>query len=288
MIAPGPASEELGRKIAKISNKKLCEIEHKLFPDGESYIRFKTDIRNEEIIIIQGTHPPQDRHIIQLMLLVDAAREQGAKHVKVVAPYLAYSRQDRKFLEGEAVSIDTILKTLKTLGVNELYTVNIHSIPVLERSPIPIKNIDAMGLLASYLLQIGVEKPLVVSPGKKGESMASGVAEVLETDFSPAISRRDPVSGEVEVMVEANPKGREVVFVDDIISTGGTAVNTVKKLREMGAKRIIVSCVHGLFIGDADRKIMEAGASLILSTDTVPNNYATATVAGLIAANLGL
>ncbi len=288
MIVAGPASQELGRKLASITGRQLCELEHKLFPDGESYLRFKTTLENEELVIIQGTHPPQDRHLIQLMLLVDAARMEGASKIRLVIPYLAYARQDRKFLEGEAVSIDTILKTLKNLGADEIYTVNIHSLPVVERSPVPIRNIDASGLLASYILQVGVDNPLVVSPGKKGELMAAEVANVLETDFAPVTSRRDPVTGEVEVEIDANPKGRDVVFVDDIISTGGTAVKTVKKLRDLGARRIIVACIHGLFIGEADKRIMEAGASLILATDTVPNDYATATVAGLLIPHVGL
>jgi len=288
LIVAGPASQELGRKLASITGRELCELEHKIFPDGESYIRFKTKLEDKELVIVQGTHPPQDRHIIQLMLLVDAAREEGASKIKLVIPYMAYARQDRKFLEGEAVSIDTILKTLKNLGTDEIYTVNIHSLPVVERSPIPIKNIDASGLLASYILQVGVDNPLVVSPGKKGELMAAEVANVLETDFATVTSRRDPVTGEVTVDIDANPRGRDVVFVDDIISTGGTAVKTVKKLRELGAARVIVTCVHGLFIGDADKKIIEAGAALILSTDTIPNDYATATIAGLLIPYIGL
>ncbi|MEM2992961.1 MAG: phosphoribosyltransferase family protein, partial [Candidatus Caldarchaeum sp.] len=132
----------------------------------------------------------------------------------------------------------------------------------------------------------GVEKLFLVSPGGKGEGMAAAVASVIETDYIAVKTMRSPETGEVEVKVEEIERGRQVVVVDDIISTGTTMAKTIQQLKAYNPSKIIVAAVHGLFIGSAAEKISSAGADLIFTTDTVPNPYGYASVAGLIASHL--
>ncbi|MEM4302800.1 MAG: ribose-phosphate diphosphokinase [Candidatus Caldarchaeum sp.] len=286
-IVKGPSSSELAGKLSSILQVPAVGVEHKLFPDGESYIKFEDGVVGEDVVLVQGLHPPQDTNLTQLLLMADCLKDLGAVSIRAVVPYMAYARQDRRFREGEAVSILTLFKLLKAVGVDEVLTVNIHSPWVLRNAAVRVKNIDATGLLATYILQAGVEKPLILAPGKKGLEMAASAAYVMETSYGHIESRRDPVTGIVTVSTDADPKGRETVLLDDVISTGQTMVKCVQLLRNMGASRIIVACVHGLFVGSAYEKISAAGADLIITTDTVPNPYAVASVAGLLASQLG-
>ncbi|MCS7129711.1 MAG: ribose-phosphate diphosphokinase, partial [Candidatus Caldarchaeum sp.] len=198
-IVKGCSSPELAVKISRFLNLELVDVEARQFPDGESYVRVDGSVGGEEVVLVHGLHPPQDRHLVQLMLTADCLRDLGASSVKAVVPYMAYARQDRRFKEGEAVSALAVLKVLKAAGVDSVMTVNIHSPWIIDKSPVPVKNVDATGLLASYVLQAGVEKPLILSPGKKGVEMAAYAASVLETDYAHVESRRSLEDGRVSV-----------------------------------------------------------------------------------------
>ncbi|RLG07156.1 MAG: hypothetical protein DRN59_01740 [Thaumarchaeota archaeon] len=283
ILIGGPASIYLAEKISEITKLKLLKIEHKLFPDGESYIRYPEEVKGEDLIIVQGMHPPQDRHIFQAYLLGEAALDLGARSISLIAPYLAYARQDKRFLEGEAISALALLKLLKSAGYEKVYTVNIHSPWIIEKSPIPLIDLHAEESLVGYLRDRGLEDSIIVSVGKKGESMAKYIAEKLDTDYSVAKSSRDKVTGEVKVELDKKFEARKsVVVVDDIISTGGTMAKLVKAIKDAGGGRIIAACVHALMIGDAAEKILKAGASEIIASDTIPNSYIGYSVAELI------
>lgn len=286
LIVPGPASRDLATSIARVAGLELAEVVFRKFPDGESYVRVVGDLKGREVILVNGLHPPQDEHIMQLALLTDSIMGLEASSVTAVIPYMAYARQDRRFLSGEPTSILTLIRMLAAAGLSRIITVNIHSPWAIENSPIPIINIDATGLLATYLLQAGYEKPVVLSPGKKGWSMAEEAAKVLETSFGVIESHRDPNTGEVWVSTEAKVSGMDVAILDDVVSTGTTMAKSVELVKRLGATRVAVLCVHGLFLGEAAERIMDAGANLILSTDSVPNKHAYGSLAGLIASRL--
>ncbi|MEM0090020.1 MAG: ribose-phosphate diphosphokinase [Nitrososphaerota archaeon] len=286
-LVPGPASMELANKVSSILGLRLMELEYKTFPDGESYFRYVSSVENEDVVIFQGTHPPQDKHLLQLCLLSSGAKDLGARSVVAVIPYLAYAKQDRRFKEGEVVSIDVVLNILKQSGVDKILTVNIHAPWIINRSPIPIENLDAVGTLTSYILQINLKNPIILAPGKKGEDMSAAAAKVLNADYGVIRTKRDVNTGAVEVSLEdINVNDRDVIVIDDMISTGGTMVKSVNTLKSAGARRIFVGCVHAVMINNADKKILSSGADAIVATDTVPNNYAFVSIAGLLAERL--
>jgi len=282
LLVAGPASQYIAEKMAPLLNLELMKVESKIFPDGESYIRFLKSVEGEDLVVVQGSHPPQDRHLIQAFLIAHNARELGARSVKLVAPYLAYARQDKRFLEGEAVSILTVLSLLRASGYDSVYTVNIHSPWIAEESPIRLVNVKAEGALAAHLLEAGLEKPLIVSVGKKGEDMASSVARVLGADYTFARSMRDRETGVVRVEL-GEVSADTAVVVDDIISTGGTMVEVVKALKSRGVRRVYAACIHALLVDGAAKKILDAGAERIIASDTIPNDYMEFTVAGVLA-----
>jgi len=282
-LVAGPASIYLAEKIAEITGLKLIKLEHKLFPDGESYIRFPEKVEGQDLVVIQGTHPPQDRHLVQAYFIAENAIDLGADSVSLIAPYLAYARQDKRFLEGEALSVKSVLRMLKAAGYGKIYTVNIHSPWIAEESPIPLINIHAEKAMGNYLKKLNIEKPIVVSVGKKGAEMASAVAEELDAEYIVAKSSRDRVTGRVVVELEQVQRLKNAIVVDDIISTGGTMVEVVKALKGMGAEKIYVACVHALMIGKASEKILNAGAEEIIASDTIPSEYSKYSVAEVLA-----
>jgi len=282
ILAVGPASRYLIEKLPKIKDLRIMEIEHKIFPDGESYLRFPEEVSGEDLIVLQGTHPPQDRHLIQAILIGENALDLGARSITLISPYLAYARQDKRFLDGEAVSIKTILKTFHQVGYRKIYTINIHSPWIAEESPIPLIDLRAERVLAQHLKTIGLGDSFIVSMGKKGEEMASMVARELNTGYASAESSRDRRTGEVRVELE-EVSAEKAVVVDDIISTGGTMASVIRELKKMGVKSVYAACIHALLVGGAVEKIMSSGAERIIASDTIPNSYAEYSIAGLIA-----
>lgn len=284
-LVAGPSSIEIAHKISNILKADLVEVEQKFFPDSENYIRIKESVKNEDVVIVQGMHPPQDTHIFQTFLLIDTLLDLGANSVELVSPYLAYARQDKRFLEGEAISFETLLKILYKLGLMRTYTVNIHCPWIIRESPIPIVDLRGEKPLAAYIREHSFSKPIVVSVGKKGLDMAEMVAEQLGADYTSAQSERDKITGQVKVELDGLP-GIEAIVVDDIISTGGTMVELIKLLKRRGFQKIYATCIHALLVGNAVERIFNAGADRIIASDTVPNKFAEYTVAGIISEEL--
>jgi len=281
ILAVGPASRYLLGKLPRVEGLRIMEVEHKIFPDGESYIRFPEEVSGEDLIVLQGTHPPQDQHLIQAILIGENALDLGAKSITLISPYLAYARQDKRFLDGEAVSIRIILRTLHQVGYRKIYTINLHCPWISGESPIPLIDLRAERLLAKYLKTVGLGNSFIVSMGKKGEEMAKMVAEELNTDYASAKSSRDRRTGEVKIEL-GEVSAEKAVVVDDIISTGGTMASVVKELKRMGVRRVYAACIHALLVGEAVGRIMGSGAEGIIASDTIPNSYAEYSIIGLI------
>jgi ribose-phosphate pyrophosphokinase len=284
VVIGGPASQTLARKLAEELNVEYVPVEHKLFPDGESYLRIAADLKGKEVILCQGTHPPQDRHILQLLMIAKTVKERGASRLVAVVPYLAYARQDREFLQGEVVSIKVVLESMRFAGVDVLLTVNPHSPWALTSEDMEAVSVDVTKFLARKVAELRRPFHLVGSPGKKGRFVAESAAEEIGAEPFHLISSRDPVTGQVTVKAEGvNAARKRVLLVDDIVSTGNTMVGAVKELLGLGAKEVVVSCVHGLFVGDAAERLLRAGASAVISTDTVPTEHSKVSVVGEIA-----
>ena len=170
-LVAGPASSELGLRIAEAMGLRALGLQHKTFPDGESYFRF-LEKPDSTVVLVQGTHPPQDKHLLQLLLMSMGLRELGASRIVALVPYLAYARQDKAFLEGETVSLKVILHLMKSSGIDELVTVNPHAPWALRESGVVSHSISVAKTLASNVKRRGWHVSYVVSPGKKGMELA--------------------------------------------------------------------------------------------------------------------
>jgi ribose-phosphate pyrophosphokinase len=285
-IIPGPASKELGEKIAELTRAEMVPVYFKAFPDGESYIRFEAEsLQDEDAVIVQTTSPPQDQRLVQLLLMADNAKDMKAKSITTVVPYFAYSRQDKRFLPGEAFSVKTVVKMLENCGVGRIITVNAHNPAVLKMLKIPIEDLSAIPLLAEYFKERGlVRNPLSLSLGKKAVSIAMEANAVLKGGYDYVSTKRDVRTGNVTLEDKKLPvKNRDVIVFDDIISSGGTMAKAVKAAKDQGATKVYAACVHPLLTDDSQEKILENGAEEIIGTDCVRSPVSKVSVAPLIA-----
>jgi ribose-phosphate pyrophosphokinase len=287
-VISGPASKELAEVVSALTGFGNVPVSFKFFPDGESYVRLEGSVQGENVAIVQTTCPPQqDGRLFQLAFIADAAKRGGANKVTAVVPYLAYARQDKTFLSGEGISVETIARMLKAAGIDELVTVNIHSESALEQFPFPAKTLSAIPLLAQYFVDKGFKGAFALSPDKGAMHIARQAQEILGGEAGHLDKQRDRHTGQTKQFAESlNVKGQTVIIFDDIISTGGTIVGAAKILREQGAKRVFCACVHGLLIGDAEKRILEAGVEEIVGTDSVPGSVSKVSLAPLLSQEL--
>lgn len=284
IVIPGPASVDLGLRVAGHLNSRVVSVEFKRFPDGESYIRFTDSIENEDTVIVQTTSPPQNENLVQLLLMADNAMDLGAKSITAVIPYLAYARQDRRFRPGEVLSVKTIVNMLKACGVNGIMTINAHNPSLLKALDLPIRELSAIPLLADHFRLQGITYPLSISLGKKGIDTSSEADEILRggRDYIP--THRDVITGDVTLEEKQLPvKGRDVIIFDDVISSGGTMIKAIRTIKDQGAKRIFIGAVHLLLIGDAGERMLGSGVDGMVGTDCVPSPFGIVSIAPLIA-----
>jgi len=284
IVVPGPASQELGRKIADLLRIRVVPVEFKRFPDGESYIRFDGNVENEDVVIVQTTSPPQNENLLQLFLMADNAKDLKARSIIAVVPYFAYARQDKRFRLGEAFSAKTIMTLLEACGVQRIITVNSHNPEILRAFKTRVDDLSAIGLLAEHFKKQGFDGAFTLSLGKKAEGIAAEANDVLKGGYGHVETRRDRLTGKVTVEKKALPvRKRNVIIFDDIISSGGTMTEAIRLVREQGAQRVYAACVHPLLVGNAKDRIMESGADGIVGTDCVPSPVSLVSVAPLIA-----
>jgi ribose-phosphate pyrophosphokinase len=286
-IIPGPASTLLGEKISELAGYEKVPVVSRIFPDGESYVRLDGNVEGEHVAIVQTTCAPQDSRLMQLAFMVAAAKRNGASKVTAVVPYLGYARQDKIFLTGENISIETIAAMLKAAGLDQLITVNVHSEPALTKFPFRAKTITAIPLLAEYFTKKGIKNAFTLSPDKGAMYIADQAKIVLGGESGHLEKQRDRYTGQTtQTAAHLNVKGQTVIIFDDIISTGGTIVGAAKILREQGAAHVYTACVHGLLIGDAEKRILDAGVEEIVATDSVPSHVSKVSLAPIISQEL--
>jgi len=287
IIIGGSSSQDLAAKVANELGVKAGALEVRRFPDGERYVRILSEVKGSSVAVIQSIHHTPDELLFEYLLLTDALKDLGAKKVVAFIPYFAYARQDERFKSGEALSFKTVTKLIECVGTDEIFTIDMHQHRVLKSSEvfkIPSHNLSAMRLIADYVQKHGkLEHPLVIGPDAEAEQWAKIAADRLHTDYDVFLKKR---LGDAHVEVrprEANANGRDVLIVDDIISTGGTIVEAVRILQSQGVRRIQVACTHPILAPGALEKIKETGVQDVVATDTVPSPISHVSVAPLIA-----
>lgn len=278
IVVGGPAANGLDSEIAKALKVKLVRTEHKIFPDGESYVRLPETVKGD-VVVVQSLYPPQDKHLLELLIILDLVKDLGAGRVTAVVPYLAYARQDKRFKAGEAISVKTVLKCIEEAGADRLVTVDIHKEESLGFFKRPSYNTTVIPELTRYLEEkLGrvardPSKCMILSPDKGGVNRVKMMAEMLGVEYDYVKKERDRETGEVRVVPKKlDVEGKIVVIVDDIISTGGTIALAARSVKELGAVDVYAMCSHALLIGEAFDKIVKSGVRDVVAANTVPSS----------------
>ncbi len=275
-IVSGPSSQVLAGRVARTLGCHLADTEFSTFPDGERYLRVHNIDSCDHVVIVQST--PTDSDYISLLQLIDAC--DTSDRIDVVIPYFGYARQDKRFKDGESVSARALAHAITA---DHVFTVNIHNPGVLSYFDAPATSVNAAPAVGEYIASMKLNDPMIIAPDEGAIDLARSTSENLGVGFDYMEKTR--ISGE-EVSIktkEPDVSGRDVVILDDIISTGGTIVETTRLLKENGAKRVFAACIHPVLVRNAVLRIFAAGVEGIIATDTLDRSVSVVTVAQLIA-----
>jgi len=281
-VIGGNASKDLAKRIARRLKAPYVEAKTRVFPDGESKITFGRIPKNSIVLVVQSTYPPVDTNLLQALSIISQVRKVSSK-IYAIIPYMGYARQDRQFLSGEVVTMSIVAKMLEVAGAKKVVVVDIHSKTALNHFKISKESVSAIPELAKYFKKLKLKNALVVSPDMGGALRAKKFASLLNTDFIALKKSRNMKTGKVLIQSsKVDVRGKDLILVDDIISTGGSIVKAAQFLKRQKCKRVFVACTHGLFVEDAEKKIKKAGVSRIISTNTIPRNTSKVDVSGVI------
>lgn len=292
IVLGGSASTELAEKVAKEMGVEPGRLELKRFPDGEKYVRVMDDVVGKDVAVIQSLYRTPDEYLFEYFLLVDALRDLGARTITGVAPYLAYARQDARFFPGEAVTSSSVARLFEAAGTTSFLTVECHLHrlgDVSKAFKIPALNLSAMPLLGEYAREnLKPRNPIVVAPDEEADPWAGVVAKELGSDHIVFHKTRIRKEGETSSKVEVDAgsvdlKGRDVVFADDIISTGGTIAEATRACRKAGARKVFALCTHPVLREGALNRMKAAGVLKVIGTDTIPSTVSKVSVAPVLA-----
>ena len=272
MLFSGRSNPELAEKIADKLNVSLGEVELKTFANGETYVRYDDSIRGSDAFIIQSGSPPVNDHLLELLIMVQAAKLASAKRITAVVPWYPYSRQDKKSRPREPITARLVADFLEAAGVDRVLTMDLHAGQIQGFFNVPVDHMTALPLFATYFRDKGLfgENVVAVSPDPGRAKMARRFGQMLEADLA-IMNKARPEHDTAEVSeVIGNVDGKVAIMSDDIIVTGGTLIAGAKALKEAGATEVYACATHGLFPGNAFEKIAASALSEVTVTDTVP------------------
>jgi ribose-phosphate pyrophosphokinase len=278
-VVSGSTHQRLGVALAQETGAEFCGVINKRFPDGERYVRVLRNVAGHDVTVVQNTFP--DESIVELLLILEALSESGAKSITTIIPYMGYARQERTFQRGEAISARAIARPVGALS-DRVFTVSVHTDEVLSFFGCPTQDIDGLQEAVRYLK--GFKPGLVVAPDEGAREWCARAAKELKAPLHVMSKIRvddrtvETDSGKVKV------KRLTVVILDDIISTGGTIASAARLLKNAGAGQVLAACTHGLFIEDAANRLRVCDD--ILSSDTLEGVYTRYSIAPAIAAAL--
>lgn len=265
----GSASRYLAKKIATEYGQPLGNEEFSKFSDGEYQPSYEETIRGNEVFIIQSTFAPSD-NIMELLLMIDAARRASAKHVIAVIPYFGYARQDRKDKPRVPIGAKLMANLLTAAGVNRIITMDLHADQIQGFFDLPVDHMYASSIFIPYIKNLKLPNLVVASPDTGGTRRAGAYAKFLNCDMVICYKQRKKANTIERMVLIGEVKGKDVVLVDDIIDTAGTITSAAKMMYENGANSVRAVCTHPILSGKAYEKIENSMFDEVIVTDTIP------------------
>jgi ribose-phosphate pyrophosphokinase len=267
-LISGTANRELAEAIAHQLGVELCRVTTSRFADGELFVRIDENVRGNDVFIVQPTNPPAD-NILELLLLIDAARRASAARITCVMPYYGYSRQDRKDQPRVAIGAKLLANLIATAGADRVLGIDFHQHQLQGFFDIPVDHLYAAPVFVSHFRKKGLHDVAVVAPDVGAAKMARGFAKRLDASLA-IIDKRRPKANVAEVVnVVGEVEGKDCILADDMIDTAGTVSEASVALMELGARSVYVCATHALLSGPACERLSKAPITEIAVTDTV-------------------
>ncbi len=272
-ILTGNSNKQLSGKISKNLKNKLVNTSIRKFADGEIYIEINENIRGNSIFIIQSVSSPANDNLMELLLCIDALKRSSAKNITAVIPYFGYARQDRKVVPRTSISAKLVSNLITNAGADRVVTVDLHAGQIQGFFDIPVDNLFATPIFAKHIKRKIKSKNIIcVAPDVGGVERARALGKKLDVGLA-IVDKRRPSPGKSQVMnVIGNVKNKVCILTDDIIDSGGTIVNAAAALLKRGAKEVHVYATHGVFSGDAVKKIKNSKIKNLVITDSIDSS----------------
>jgi ribose-phosphate pyrophosphokinase len=274
MLFAGNANPDLAPRIAKYLKKQLSPARVGKFPEGEISVQLEEPVRGADVFLIQGTSAPPNQNMMELLVLIDALRRASAGRITAVLPFYGYGRQDRKDKPRVPISAKLVANLITAAGADRLLTVDLHAAQIQGFFDIPVDHLYSAPVFIKYLknhlTRAQRKNMVVVSPDVGGIKIADRFAQYLNLPLAIVDKRRWGDSN-IEVRnVIGEVKGKDVLLIDDLVSTGNSLVSAVERLKEMGASRILAAVTHAVFCAGAVEKINDCSLEKCWVTDTIP------------------
>ena len=269
-IVSGSAHPRLAADICAYLGVPPCDATVSSFPDGETFVKINENIRGRDVFIVQPTCPPTNQNLMELLILVDAARRSSSARITAVIPFFGYARQDRKDQPRVPITAKLVANLLAAAGVQRVLTMDLHAQQLQGFFDIPVDHLYALPVMIHYLQDLGLGDLVVVSPDVGGVKMASAYAETLKAGLAIVVKRRLSATEIEAVTVIGEVEGKNVILVDDLTETAGTLVGAAGILREQGARDIYAGVSHAVLTDLAVERLKSSEIKELITTDSVP------------------
>jgi ribose-phosphate pyrophosphokinase len=269
-IISGSSNPTLTEKIAAYIGKEVHDTTVSSFPDGETFVKINENVRGGDVFIVQSTCPPTNHHIMELLILIDAAKRASAERITAVLPFYGYARQDRKDQPRVPITAKLVANLITTAGADRVLTMDLHAQQIQGFFDIPVDHLYSAPVFYRYLREKKLTDVVVVSPDIGGLKMAHAYATILNATLAIVAKRRKSGSEVEAINVVGEVDGRNVVMVDDLTETAGTLTAAAERLKECGAKRIIACVAHSVLNDLAITRMSKSKVTELVTTDSVP------------------
>lgn len=268
-IFAATGSQDLGQRIAKAYGQELGELTVSKFSDGEMGISFEESIRGNDVLLIASTYPPAD-NLMELLLMIDAAKRASANRIVAVIPYFGFARQDRKDKPRVAIGAKLVANLLTAAGVSRVMTMDLHADQIQGFFEVPVDHLFASSIFLPYIEKLDTSNIIMAAPDTGGTKRANAYAKYLNVDMAICYKQRK-VANKIEKMtVIGEVEGKDVLLVDDIIDTAGTLTTAADMMMDKGAKSVRALCTHAILSGPAYERVESSTIKELIVTDTIP------------------